>query len=129
MPRQTRKRMASSRERRRMNEGKGPTRADRGLVVGVVKPKFTPLVKTDDIERKFARLASITAKRVELERELVFAVKSARKSGATWTEIGRYLGVCESAARHRFGAVKRVRPTTRAGRAALSKTPPAVAAS
>lgn len=78
---------------------------------GAPRPKFTAGVVTRQ-ERMFDRLATIAARRKELDVEQRHAVLAARRAGATWVQIGRYLGVTDEAVRRRYGP----RPPSQPGR-------------
>jgi len=55
--------------------------------------------------RRLARLQKVTdvkVRAVRIEQELIEAVGAARESGASWSALGKALGVSESAAWQRF---------------------------
>ena len=65
-------------------------------------------------ERRLDALGSVSAKRKQFERDVRAAVGAARRAGATWVSIGRYLGTSSEAARQRYGGKKRDRKSGRA---------------
>ena len=81
-------------------------REARRIAVGVGRPNLSRLTKTTSQEALFARLASVTVKRYEIESEAKAAVQAARRSGATWKQIGSYLGVTAEAARVRYAPTR-----------------------
>ncbi|WP_075727890.1 hypothetical protein [Corynebacterium aquilae] len=55
------------------------------------------------LQRALMRVQSCAIEAAEAQEKQRQAVAQARKAGATWEEIGRFLGVTRQAAARRFG--------------------------
>jgi hypothetical protein len=79
------------------------TRAERAAALEQWAERVDPNALTEADTGALRQIAELVEERDEIDHKLLDAIRSARRSNRSWSEIGAMLGVSKQAAQRKYG--------------------------